>query len=576
MSFHTRLVSPSKMGLFGIAAAVILVMAGCERLPPSTSESTCEKLPDPGRTLCLKAIEKRNALLKDNTTRREAAREENRKLPEVAAASKTNIEVICKLRANRSIDCLPVSTMIAYLSSNAGRDAIENLNDIADLYEIRESIAVKCPDDDWTGLELDFSVSQTISDKDAAAMEDNCNEQESKVAGLASGILSGLIGEHPPLDCFQFSSEGYSRDEEMQKVADLAATYVESCVVTDPLESSSPLSSSMTPMDYLTEGSAPEEPPSGPAPDATVQRRTQSTTTNSAGELIVTTITEYSDGTLISVSTNVTTGESTAVMAFPGTSATRTVNTDSTGQTDSWTSGDYTRTSTYDADRNLSRIEDNKGAFIVFDTTTGYPKFGRDPEGRFWSTKTDPADARRRIWTRAELLECAPDSTACDKCQKDRQNLDLVIDSCLVSGGASKKCQGYLNVSVCCPTGPDLGGMPGLFMPNPEGELVCVGSQTDRCKEMCKYASTPIDCEQQCAASRTMSFQRDLIDNMCLYVMSPDGGVCSHRDGIRASFGVDAAGFSITPDFTRLDKGMFVVPPTTCPSGECALIPPPQ
>jgi hypothetical protein len=253
----------------------------------------------------------------------------------------------------------------------------------------------------------------------------------------------------------------------------------------------------------------PPEPPDGPEPEPKVVK-TEEKPYADRTEVI----TWYADGT-VKVKTVRTTNDDqtqvTAVTTEPNGTVTTTVDLfGSDGKQLSGTSktlfpnGRIVRTWTrYKPDGSYSRTVwgvDKNGKFRYID-------YGVDANGAFIGGQT-----------------CVGES--CGSCADyDAMYLDL-ISECATSGGASFMCQRVTNQVDCCGNPDAVVGDPRIVMPDPQGDLMCVGGETadvkeERCNVICNVAYHE-DCVSQCMSLQGLDFDVDLMGFICPMAISDD------------------------------------------------------
>jgi hypothetical protein len=253
-----------------------------------------------------------------------------------------------------------------------------------------------------------------------------------------------------------------------------------------------------------------------PATSGTATSTTETTTTNADGSTTTTTTTTNSDG---STSTQSVTKDANGGVVSTTNSTTT---TDANGTT-TWTS-----TSSADGSSSVSVSKTSSDGTNVT-TTNSRDANGNDTSSKIIRTADGKVYTKDKngYWHKYTPKQCIDES--CQSCQRNAENFPKTQQDCAISGGSSAACQRYQGALSCC-GGKKPGFLvdPTTIMPTPDGDYMCTATpsstemRTEMCKEHCKIASNPGDCEAACAQNQRTLEVPSMLDRICQYAYSED------------------------------------------------------
>lgn len=425
---------------------------------------------------------------------------------------RSRTQVVCALRDLGAVDCSPLAAILAH---HDNRFATLILRDIDRIHEVdsideRMEVLIGCGPGLWGAIDLasvDAAAASAVSALAAARSAVQGADRLRKVCEqLASG---GAAPSRPDPTAAGFSGlTGFDRlgglggcggavaaapgsgfiEAAMQltdKLRQTCSTGIQGTVAAGGEEPPTPPPPSPKPED-------PPPPPDPPKPDdrqVAKQESEQKKITDSNGNpvTVVVTVTTYTDGTVVTQTA---------------------IKDDTTGKT----SGTI-----------LTKHADGSRTLTMYGPTddggTRYDQTHIGTHGTSWSAGWQwDKKVKYRDWLYSG--NCAGEP--CSQCGGMSAFYEGLTSSCLGSGGKSLACRNYSATSACCLGSANaFAGNPRVAMPNPEGDLTCVGPVVDSelkegaCKKRCSVASSEAACTAACTNPQATRPERTVLDRVC-------------------------------------------------------------
>lgn len=472
-----------------VGLILVLTISACS---PKDSEDECGMVPNELFQLCKEAVEMRTGLL-DSTNEykmnRDLVLSETEELPSIIMESATAMEFICKSKNNGFINCVDYATMLALVNNATVQRIINDLNVIADFYNLEGNIAIKCESGNWisiSGEEAELvTQDHKISEDKAEEIEGKCDSlgETSDSADPGLGLLTYVTG----IDTIGFAcirESGESMSEALTREAlNRAHEMANRCVATIAETLMENNDSGVDYTDYTYDANIQdEEDPTGEPPEET--------TIPTTDEKVVLACTKY--GCYYRYRKD---GDPPVATTEPKVSQ------------DSNTNAPIVETHTPDG-RAVQIRFGRKYPIHRFKKLNGEWGDWQDGAPSFFESEDKPEII-------APPLDCIND-LECSVCQSYMEFHPKLENAC--QGNDLDLCAEFVNTSGCC-SDPSIASDPLVAIPNPGTDLVCFNMAPDIqagvCSLQCQFADE--NCIENCNKSMVTSFEFNILDQICLY-----------------------------------------------------------